>query len=1082
MHNISSIPRRLHLEPGEVTPLFLLSLSLFLIIGSMAVIGRIVSRALFLSGLPSQYIPARFLAVTVGVVLASLLFSRIVGRVRTPLLIQLTTLAMLGGLFVFRLLLETTVAGSLWLLGGFYVFLEIAMTLNIVQFWTFTSEIVNTRRAKRMYPIITGAGNLGSMVAGAAVTVLVPWLGTLNLIYVIMLMLAVNILLVRTLGRANQGLYEQTIRPAPVQEKHKSEQRNPLGFLRHSPLLSTMLIIVVLVALAVNIVDYQFDLSLKNSFASDPQQLSAFLGSFYLWAGFAGLVVQLFLSGPLMRRFGIAAALMITPFSILTGSILVLASGAAHWAVTMTRFSDAVFRYTVHDTSYNLLYVPIPHQLRSQARAVIDGIVKPLTTGLSGVLFFLAGRLGGIAILPWSYVAILVVVAVGFILLHLRTVYLKALHDSIHRRYFDPAGEPLDLSNPATVEIIKESLHEPDETEVLHALALTNEINNVDWTPAVLPLIEHDSPLVRRQALRMLRHKQMPEYAGLVQKRFADPDRDVQASAIFTYWALRGAPALEEMQPFMQSPNPKIKSAAVSGAVCYGAEATRQTACAACVSLIADSEPAVRISVAHALGEMPSEDGIRFLSTLLEDSEPQVRRQAVQSAGQLADPTHLPRIIAQLGEPIVGPVAEEALVRYGAPIFPVLEAIYAKPAPNVTIRRHIPGVAARIHSLQSVRFLMNNLDELDDLARSRLYIALGRLRQAGVPLIPGDLAAVTRRFEVETRLAYQWAVRASRPQPESPSNGDLLDDAYSWRRRYAVDRLLYLIAILYPHANIAQVRTNLFGGDQRRRANAVELLDTLLSRPHKELFLPLLESPLERIVEIAEREYRLKVPRLESEFAAAVEGNDPWLAACILFSLSRRQVDELTDLIQQGLSSSHALVRETAQLAASRQVHHHLRLHAREPEGVLVMPITTIERVLLLRRVKLFKEIPAQELELVARLCNPLHFAPGERFIRQGDPSDGLYILVAGKVEVSTNDLGVIGMRKEGDVIGEIGVLANQARTANCTAVVETTALYISQTDFWDLLERNAILSASVIRVLVPILLSDSAKRYSINN
>lgn len=146
------------------------------------------------------------------------------------------------------------------------------------------------------------------------------------------------------------------------------------------------------------------------------------------------------------------------------------------------------------------------------------------------------------------------------------------------------------------------------------------------------------------------------------------------------------------------------------------------------------------------------------------------------------------------------------------------------------------------------------------------------------------------------------------------------------------------------------------------------------------------------------------------------------------------------------------------------------------------MPITAIERTLLLRRVELFKEIPAQELELVARLCNVLYFAPGERFISQSDPSDGLYILVAGEVEVSTNERGIIDRRIAGDVIGEIGVLANQVRTANCTAVVETTALHISQADLWDLLERHAILSASVIRVLVPRLLSYSEKRYSINN
>jgi CRP-like cAMP-binding protein len=65
---------------------------------------------------------------------------------------------------------------------------------------------------------------------------------------------------------------------------------------------------------------------------------------------------------------------------------------------------------------------------------------------------------------------------------------------------------------------------------------------------------------------------------------------------------------------------------------------------------------------------------------------------------------------------------------------------------------------------------------------------------------------------------------------------------------------------------------------------------------------------------------------------------------------------------------------------------------------------------------------------------------------------------------------------KAGDVIGEMGVLANQVRAAHCTALVETTALHIDQTDFWDLLERSSLLSVSVIRVLVPKLLSYSTK------
>lgn len=1114
MHNRLSIGRRLRIEPGEGGTLFLLSLSLFLVIGSTAVIGRTVSRSLFLSGLPPQYIPVRYLAVTVGVVLTSLLYARIAGRFGTAYLIQRTTLAMIGGLLVFRLLLSTAIANSLWNLGFLYVFLEVVMALSVIQFWTFASELFNTRQAKRLFPIVTGASNLGSMLAGASVTVLAPSLGTANLLYVIAGMLAANILLVGIISSRNGvSNKQQAFIRSPAAKQSRSGTRSALGLLRRSPLLGTMASIVVLITLAVNIIDYQFDLSLKSSFASDPQRLSSFLGSFYFWTGIAGLVQQLFLTGPLLRRLGVVTALVIMPISILTGSLLVLASGAALWAVTVARSPDTVFRYTIHDTSFNLLYVPIPHELRLRARTMIDGIFKPLTIGLAGVLFFLVSRLVGISVLPWSYAAILVVTLVVIATMRLRPLYLDTLRDSIRRRYFDPAGEPLDINDATTIRTIRDTLCQQDEAQILHALALADEISNVDWTPALLSLIEHESPLVRRQALRMLRRTNFHEHehatpsarlsAGLVRKRFDDPEIDVQASAIFTYWALRGAQALEEIQPFMHTPDPKVNSAAISGALRYGGEAARRVARPLFATMVAHPDPAVRISAAYASGEMPSEDVVNFLAILLKDLDPQVRRRAVQSAGQIADPTHLPAVVAQLGDPIVGSVAAEALVRYGTRIFPYLETLYAAPVHDVTVRRHIPSVLGRIHAPQSLRFLMNILDEPDDLARSRVYIALQRRSQACACLNEIDLAAINRRFEVESRVAYEWSVRAFNPQFNS--NGDLLDDAYFWRRRYAVDRLLYLLAILYPQANLAVVRANLYGDDQRRRSNALEMLDTLLTRPHKERLLPLLESPPEQLLEIAERKYNLKPPALQSEFAAAVEANDPWLVACMLFSQSRNQAVEFADLVRQGLRSPNALLSETARWAADQnikpeayeiaspitiaqdhspnptgQAHHYLPLYADDQEGGFVMPITTMERILLLRRVALFREIPAQELELVARLCNVLYFSSGERFISQGDTSDGLYILVAGEVEVSADDLGIIDVRKEGDVIGEIGVLANQLRTASCTATVKTTALHINQTDLWDLLERNATLSASVIRVLIPILLSYSEKRPSI--
>ena len=69
---------------------------------------------------------------------------------------------------------------------------------------------------------------------------------------------------------------------------------------------------------------------------------------------------------------------------------------------------------------------------------------------------------------------------------------------------------------------------------------------------------------------------------------------------------------------------------------------------------------------------------------------------------------------------IVGAAAAETLDRYGVRLIPYLETWYAQSTPDVTVRRHIPSVVARIPRPSSVQFLLGMLEEPDDLARARM--------------------------------------------------------------------------------------------------------------------------------------------------------------------------------------------------------------------------------------------------------------------------------------------------------------------------------------------------------------------------
>ena len=70
-----------------------------------------------------------------------------------------------------------------------------------------------------------------------------------------------------------------------------------------------------------------------------------------------------------------------------------------------------------------------------------------------------------------------------------------------------------------------------------------------------------------------------------------------------------------------------------------------------------------------------------------------------------------------------------------------------------------------------------------------------------------------------------------------------------------------------------------------------------------------------------------------------------------------------------------------------------------------------------------------------------IQFRPGSTIIKQGDPSDGLYILKKGAVEVFKDDVMLNVLMYPGTVFGEIGELLDKPRTCMVRARTPTTVV-----------------------------------------
>lgn len=127
--------------------------------------------------------------------------------------------------------------------------------------------------------------------------------------------------------------------------------------------------------------------------------------------------------------------------------------------------------------------------------------------------------------------------------------------------------------------------------------------------------------------------------------------------------------------------------------------------------------------------------------------------------------------------------------------------------------------------------------------------------------------------------------------------------------------------------------------------------------------------------------------------------------------------------------------------------------------------LITIEKVLILRSVKIFSTISDETLSQIAPFLNEINVASGEMIIKKGDFSSSLYIIVNGEVRVQDNNL-CIATLKERDVFGELAALDPEQRVANVIASQDCLLLQLDHKTLNDIIAQHPEIAEGIIQFL----------------
>jgi CRP-like cAMP-binding protein len=102
----------------------------------------------------------------------------------------------------------------------------------------------------------------------------------------------------------------------------------------------------------------------------------------------------------------------------------------------------------------------------------------------------------------------------------------------------------------------------------------------------------------------------------------------------------------------------------------------------------------------------------------------------------------------------------------------------------------------------------------------------------------------------------------------------------------------------------------------------------------------------------------------------------------------------------------------------------------------------------------IFKDFPAEIMNLFVKAGDLVHFPAGHNIVEEGEKDKTFYLLINGEVEVSKGKKSIARL-KQGDFFGEIALIANVPRTASVKTMSDCLFLYIEDKEFWNILSEN---------------------------
>ncbi len=999
------------IKPGEERVSALL-IGLMLITAAGGALGGNATTALFFSRFGVEYLPNMYVILGIFSFITSMIITVVMGRFsKQRLYLSLSIIigvALIGEWLILSLNIK-------WLFAAIWLVMNVINSLQGLLVWGLAGMACDTRQAKRLFPLFSAGGILGTVIGGFLTQPLANWLHSENLLII----WAFTFFLSFFLSRALIGKVP-TITISTNRTKQPSiitEMQRGYKFVRQSPIMQWVSYSAILFSICYFFLDLQFSRGATVQFP-DADHLAGFLGLFQSITTIVALIASLFFANRLFARFGIMPMLLLFPFIYFAGFI-VLSISAPFAILVSVRFVQMAWMQGIAGTAWQAIFNVVPSEQRDQVRTFVGGVPEPAGTIIAGSILVLIEQ----ALSPRQsyFVGLAFAALLVYIIWRATKAYGNSLVDALRAgqpQMFFSEEEPFGgfRTDAAAVAAAVNGLKDSDKSTRLVSMEILGNISSPEITNYLVKALADTDSTIRVSALKGLTRAKDSSALLDIAASLSDPEPDVRLQAVDSLRQLTRYPrgVLAHIEPLLADPDPKVRARSAQTLLSFSEHSKAKMILH---EMAKDPDFTMRIQALNALAECGDESAFELGISVLDDHNPAVRKVV---------PQMLVNINPQLGtDPMIQHLNDD----------------------DSSVRKALADGLGRIGA-SALGPLLGALTNPAYEDGALMALELLPVQKANQQIRTHAIATATSALYYH-QLALGLSQKFGRTISGDGRHQLLIESLHDKAHRSGINSLR-AVGLIQSRDAVAVAIENLRSREAAQRANALEVLESI---GEVEIIRPLLA--------LWESGEAASVSLPDHWLLDLLHDSYSWLRACsVLVAAGSTDTEIINSLQFLSQSDPDPIVRDISSKALSGD-------HSMDTLATLPL----MERILFLRRVPIFADLSPADLKQVAAITAESVFADGDVLAHQGEVGDEMYIVVSGDVRVliaseNQKEAQEIARRSSGDYVGEMAIISREPRIATLVAAGNVRALCIDQKRFEGILRERPEISLAMMRVL----------------